>query len=238
MPPVPLPISWRGLSGALVRDVTSEEGKLMPPFLLPIIWIGLSGGVVLIQISVKWKSINAVKGTAITRPRITTTYTSMSINAVQENVATCSKEDYGIDKQLRTQRLSPEQQCGIHSKRVAKVAPAKGRLDVGGLLLPTISLRRTPLYVTSIFNTNASESLKNHITDIIDFLMDVHASVKIKSHSIGIQNGLNEDTLNGQLKCGFAQYIALEIGKGNSRENRAISRYLPWLYTTSSTPQW
>jgi hypothetical protein len=57
----------------------------------------------------------------------------------------------------------------------------------------------------------------------------------LQSYTIGMQNGFNEDTLSGQLKCGFAQYIALEISKGNARENRAISRYLPWLYTTSST---
>lgn len=47
--------------------------------------------------------------------------------------------------------------------------------------------------------------------------------------------GLNEDTLGGTLKCGFAQYLALEITRGNNRENRAIARYLPWLYTAPSS---
>ena len=46
----------------------------------------------------------------------------------------------------------------------------------------------------------------------------------------GGSNSLNEDTLGSQLKSGIAQYIALEITRGNGRDNRAISRYLPWLY--------
>jgi len=49
--------------------------------------------------------------------------------------------------------------------------------------------------------------------------------------------GLNEDTLGGVLKSGIAQYLALEITRGNSRDNRAVSRYLPWLYNAPSTLQ-
>jgi len=52
-----------------------------------------------------------------------------------------------------------------------------------------------------------------------------------------MQAGLNEDTLGGILKCGLAQYVALEITRGNNRENRAVARYLPWLYTAPSTIQ-
>ena len=61
--------------------------------------------------------------------------------------------------------------------------------------------------------------------------------------------GLNEDTLGGILKVSLAQYLALEISKGNGRETRfaclfikkitirfnifrcrAATRYLPWLF--------
>lgn len=52
-----------------------------------------------------------------------------------------------------------------------------------------------------------------------------------------MQAGLNEDTLGGMLKCGLAQYVALEITRGNNRENRAVARYLPWLYTAPSSIQ-
>lgn len=46
--------------------------------------------------------------------------------------------------------------------------------------------------------------------------------------------GLNEDTLGGIIKCGIAQYLALEITRGNGRDNRAITKYLPWLCNTTS----
>lgn len=58
-----------------------------------------------------------------------------------------------------------------------------------------------------------------------------------QSYSKGMQAGLNEDTIGGMLKCGLAQYVALEITRGNNRENRAVARYLPWLYTAPSITQ-
>ena len=58
-----------------------------------------------------------------------------------------------------------------------------------------------------------------------------------QSYNKGMQAGLNEDTIGGMLKCGLAQYVALEITRGNNRENRAVARYLPWLYTVPSIQQ-
>jgi hypothetical protein len=49
--------------------------------------------------------------------------------------------------------------------------------------------------------------------------------------------GLNNDTLGGLVKSGLAQYLALEITRGNSRDNRAVSRYLPWLCNVPSVIQ-
>jgi len=126
--------------------------------------------------------------------------------------------------------------------------------------------------MSPIYNTNASESLKNQLSDVLEFLTDFHTLSKIKvmrltciyqidcwlirkkiceiyfhrhlkrflfsqSYSKGMQAGLNEDTIGGILKCGLAQYVALEITRGNNRENRAVARYLPWLYTTPSIQQ-
>ena len=49
--------------------------------------------------------------------------------------------------------------------------------------------------------------------------------------------GLAEDTLGGLLKTDIAQFLALELTKFNSRDNRATSRYLPWLYHPSTAIQ-
>lgn len=48
---------------------------------------------------------------------------------------------------------------------------------------------------------------------------------------------LNEETLGGHLKAGISQYLAIEFSKNNGRDNRAISRYLPWLYHPPTTLQ-
>jgi len=49
--------------------------------------------------------------------------------------------------------------------------------------------------------------------------------------------GLNEDTLGGVIKSGIAQFVALELSRGNGRDNRAVSKYLPWLCNTPSSLQ-
>lgn len=74
-------------------------------------------------------------------------------------------------------------------------------------------------------------------------MLESDSTYKIKLRTIkffqsfrcGLRKGFNEDTLCGDIKCGLAQYLALEITKGNSRENRAINRFLPWLYSTTLT---
>ncbi|XP_063983209.1 protein unc-79 homolog isoform X2 [Diachasmimorpha longicaudata] len=107
--------------------------------------------------------------------------------------------------------------------------------DVGGMLPSTVAIEGIQSEIASqIYNTNASESLRNQIPEILDFLADFHTLSKIKSYSKGMQEGLNEDTLGGILKCGFAQYLSLEITRGNNRENRAVARHLPWLYSAPS----
>ncbi|XP_063244249.1 protein unc-79 homolog [Bacillus rossius redtenbacheri] len=112
--------------------------------------------------------------------------------------------------------------------------------DVGGTLPSHVMMQDISSLVSEgmpVFSTNASECMKQHLPDLVEFLIDFHALTKIKSYSKGPVVGLNEDTLGGVLKSGVAQYLALEITRGNSRDNRAIARYLPWLYNSTSTLQ-
>lgn len=85
--------------------------------------------------------------------------------------------------------------------------------------------------------SGAAECMRQHLTDSLEFLADFHSLSKIKSNYKGIGCGLNEDTLGGVIKGGISQFIALEISRGNSRENRAIGRHLPWLYNAPSAIQ-
>ncbi|CAG9855370.1 unnamed protein product [Phyllotreta striolata] len=88
------------------------------------------------------------------------------------------------------------------------------------------------------FSTGVSECMKiNHLGDILEFLTDFHAISKMKSYCKGISVGLNDDTLGGIIKCSIAQYLALEITKGNGRDNRAVTKYFPWLCSSSIAQQ-
>ncbi|KAF2367443.1 hypothetical protein FHG87_001798 [Trinorchestia longiramus] len=62
----------------------------------------------------------------------------------------------------------------------------------------------------------------SYISDLMDFIADVHTLTKIKS-------GLNQDTIGGLLKAGMAQYLALEVSRGPARDTRFFNKYLPWL---------
>ncbi|XP_055852716.1 protein unc-79 homolog isoform X5 [Episyrphus balteatus] len=88
------------------------------------------------------------------------------------------------------------------------------------------------------YPTNAADCLRQYMNDVLDFLADFHTLSKIKNFKNGqIQNGLGEDTLGGVLKGAVAQYLALEMSRGNSRDNKAVGRYLPWLYNAPSSLQ-
>ena len=83
--------------------------------------------------------------------------------------------------------------------------------------------------ITAKFSSVQSFSLNILEPDMISFL--------IQNNLKGGCNSLNEDTLGSLVKSGMAQYIALEITRGNGSDNRAIARYLPWLYHPPSTTQ-
>ena len=78
--------------------------------------------------------------------------------------------------------------------------------------------------------TGGCDVTRAHMSDILEFLADVHTLTKVKSNIKGMTVGLNEDTLGGTMKASLAQYLALEISKGNGRDSRSVNRYLPWLY--------
>ena len=64
---------------------------------------------------------------------------------------------------------------------------------------------------------------RNYLSDILEFLSDVHTLSKVKSNIKGMTVGLNEDTLGGTLKASLAQYLALEISKGKLYRLNIIS---------------
>ncbi|XP_020814134.1 protein unc-79 homolog isoform X2 [Drosophila serrata] len=109
-------------------------------------------------------------------------------------------------------------------------------LDAGGTLPPG-SAPGLP-DAAPMLTTNAADCLRQYINDVIDFLADFHTLSKIKNFKNGqASNGLGEDTLGGVLKGAVAQYLALEMSRGNSRDNKAVSRYLPWLNNAPSSLQ-
>ncbi|ODN04336.1 Protein unc-79 [Orchesella cincta] len=113
--------------------------------------------------------------------------------------------------------------------------------DAGGSLAPFVGTDDFPKFPTcepsNAPTTGAAECMRQHLTDSLEFLADFHSLSKIKSNYKGNGCGLNEDTLGGVIKGGISQFIALEISRGNSRENRAIGRHLPWLYNPPSAIQ-
>lgn len=131
--------------------------------------------------------------------------------------------------------------------------------DVGGHVPSNVVIKDSNILTmeaTSPCSTGISECMKLNLVDILEFLSDFHAISKMKvkyffyfslteakiilifqSYCKGIGVGLNDDTLGGIIKCSIAQYLALEITKGNGRDNRAVTRYFPWLYSTSVNQQ-
>lgn len=85
------------------------------------------------------------------------------------------------------------------------------------------------------YATHASDCIRQYLNDVLDFLADFHTLSKIKNFKN--THDLNEDTLGGVLKGAIAQYLALEMSRGNARDNKAIARYLPWMYNAPSSIQ-
>lgn len=108
--------------------------------------------------------------------------------------------------------------------------------DAGGEIPPN-AVENLPPHGSSYPN-GLAENMRQYLTDVVEFLADFHTLSKIKHLKTNSQGGgLGEDTIGGLLKGAIAQYLALEMSRGNSRDNRAIARYLPWLYNAPSSLQ-
>ncbi|KAF3701224.1 Protein unc-79 -like protein [Channa argus] len=99
------------------------------------------------------------------------------------------------------------------------------------------SLPDTNLLLLVQCTTAAMECMRQYISELLDFIADMHTLTKLKSHMKACCQPLHEDTFGGNLKVGLAQVAAMEISKGNHRDNKAVVRYLPWLYHPPSTMQ-
>uniref|UniRef100_A0A182J4T6 Protein unc-79 homolog n=2 Tax=Anopheles atroparvus TaxID=41427 RepID=A0A182J4T6_ANOAO len=111
--------------------------------------------------------------------------------------------------------------------------------DAGGILPPGIigDISGGESFVH--ISCHISDCMRQpYLNDILEFLADFHTLSKIKNlKASGTVPGLCEDTIGGVLKGAIAQYLALEMSRGNSKDSRTVSKYLPWLNNAPSSLQ-
>ncbi|KAL1258475.1 hypothetical protein QQF64_011719 [Cirrhinus molitorella] len=109
--------------------------------------------------------------------------------------------------------------------------------DIGTKLAESTILQKHMISALPGCTTAAMECLRQYLSELLDFIADMHTLTKLKSHMKACCQPLHEDTFGGNLKVGLAQIAAMEISKGNHRDNKAVIRYLPWLYHPPSAMQ-
>ncbi|KAM4690013.1 protein unc-79 homolog isoform 2-T2 [Rhinophrynus dorsalis] len=109
--------------------------------------------------------------------------------------------------------------------------------DIGTKLAESTIIQKQMIASLPGCGTAAMECTRQYIGDILDFIADMHTLTKLKSHMKTCSQPLHEDTFGGHLKVGLAQIAAMEITRGNHRDNKAVIRYLPWLYHPPSAMQ-
>ncbi|XP_063060311.1 protein unc-79 homolog [Engraulis encrasicolus] len=109
--------------------------------------------------------------------------------------------------------------------------------DLGTRLAESTILQKHMISSLPAGNTAAMECMRQYINEVLDFIADMHTLTKLKSHMKACCQPLHEDTFGGNLKVGLAQVAAMEISKGNHRDNRSVVRHLPWLYHPPSALQ-
>ncbi|KAM5129786.1 protein unc-79 homolog isoform 3-T3 [Mantella aurantiaca] len=109
--------------------------------------------------------------------------------------------------------------------------------DVGTKLAESTIIHKQMIASLPGCGTAAMECTRQYIGEILDFIADMHTLTKLKSHMKTCSQPLHEDTFGGHLKVGLAQIAAMEITRGNHRDNKAVIRYLPWLYHPPSAMQ-
>uniref|UniRef100_F6YC62 Unc-79 homolog, NALCN channel complex subunit n=1 Tax=Xenopus tropicalis TaxID=8364 RepID=F6YC62_XENTR len=109
--------------------------------------------------------------------------------------------------------------------------------DVGTKLAESTIIHKQMIASLPGCGTAAMECTRQYISELLDFIADMHTLTKLKSHMKTCSQPLHEDTFGGHLKVGLAQIAAMEITRGNHRDNKAVIRYLPWLYHPPSAMQ-
>uniref|UniRef100_A0A8C3FTA4 Unc-79 homolog, NALCN channel complex subunit n=1 Tax=Chrysemys picta bellii TaxID=8478 RepID=A0A8C3FTA4_CHRPI len=109
--------------------------------------------------------------------------------------------------------------------------------DAGTKLAESTILHKQMIASMPGCGTAAMECMRQYVNDVLDFIADMHTLTKLKSHMKTCSQPLHEDTFGGHLKVGLAQIAAMEITRGNHRDNKAVIRYLPWLYHPPSAMQ-
>ncbi|XP_023575453.1 protein unc-79 homolog isoform X3 [Octodon degus] len=109
--------------------------------------------------------------------------------------------------------------------------------DAGTKLAESTILSKQMIASVPGCGTAAMECMRQYISEVLDFMADMHTLTKLKSHMKTCSQPLHEDTFGGHLKVGLAQIAAMEISRGNHRDNKAVIRYLPWLYHPPSAMQ-
>ncbi|XP_061599151.1 protein unc-79 homolog isoform X5 [Cololabis saira] len=109
--------------------------------------------------------------------------------------------------------------------------------DIGTRLAESTIIQKHMISTLPVCTTAAMECMRQYTSELLDFIADLHTLTKLKSHMKACCQPLHEDTFGGNLKVGLAQVAAMEISKGNHRDNKAVVRYLPWLYHPPSTMQ-
>ncbi|XP_034274265.1 protein unc-79 homolog isoform X1 [Pantherophis guttatus] len=109
--------------------------------------------------------------------------------------------------------------------------------DAGTKLAESMILHKQMIASLPGCGTAAMECMRQYIGEVLDFIADMHTLTKLKSYMKTCSQPLHEDTFGGHLKVGLAQIAAMEISRGNHRDNKAVVRYLPWLYHPPSAMQ-
>ncbi|XP_056445707.1 protein unc-79 homolog [Gadus chalcogrammus] len=109
--------------------------------------------------------------------------------------------------------------------------------DIGTRLAESTIIQKHMISSLPVCSTAAMECMRQYTSELLDFIADMHTLTKLKSHMKACCHPLHEDTFGGNLKVGLAQVAAMEISKGNHRDNKAVVRYLPWLYHPPSAMQ-
>ncbi|XP_043930510.1 protein unc-79 homolog [Protopterus annectens] len=109
--------------------------------------------------------------------------------------------------------------------------------DAGTRLAESTIIQKNMIACMPGFSVAAMECMRQYISELLDFIADMHTLTKLKNHMKTCSQPLHEDTFGGHLKVGLAQIAAVEVTRGNHRDNKAVIRYLPWLYHPPSAMQ-